>query len=982
MEEERLATIDHDNRLLLKKMMHIMEKGGKLDNRNDYKARSLNQPYKQRQADRIEQENLEIARRLEQVKPIYRTEKWEEDHKRHQYYLELWAKETKDYTPRGTERRKREEEKDEKKGDEYESDFESDDEDKKGEKGDKGEKLPPIEQEKQEKREDSDRPKSGSSGEKLPKIKNKKENEKEKQKNHQAETDAKHLFRVAKALSPPHDIFIRTLVRRTPNQRQQIKQKFKELYDLDLQSELKQGLDKDWHLLIDALLSEEKDDDDKDKDSSRKSSSDRSRGRGHGKGHGKRHGSGRGRGGSRSSDRGGPEVALHEALEKGDIPSVVQQLADLSESQLSKLKEDYKKEYVIGLEAAIKDRTKDPEQLLLLTLLKEKKDDGEKKDAHADATAIYESGEGRWSTPSGVFIKLLEERNTKHMRGVLLKYHQVSDGTSAVKAVEKECSKEYAAAIQAFLNKGKGKGKGRGKGSAGSRNDEDDEKAKECAILLYKSMHPNNETFVKTLVERAEIDMPNVRKAYWKKYKSELHTDLDQRSRHTTVNVLIELILKTPPSKDKSKGHDKDKDGKGRHGNEGQKKGHQKHHDQQQQHQDNRHRGQGQKKGHDKDGDEQQQQQSDRSKGRGQGQNKGQGQKKGHDKKQDGGEQKKDSPFGQSSKRGMAEARETKKKEEEDKAKEGDAKKKKKQDEDADVERLHKAMDGLGTDEDTILDIIISKTNAQRQSLKKKYKEKYKKELADDLKSELSGDFEEVMLGLLMPPVEYDAHCLHSAVKGLGTNEDVLIGIMCTANPKELSKMKEQYKKAYGEDLDKALKGDTSGGFADLLMSLSEGQRDQGSSVNEKEAKEDAKKLYRGGKGLDINDQTFKDLMGKKNKAQVQATDKEYKKLSGMTLEEAIKKAASGDAEDGYLGLLSAMDDPVTFYADSLQKAFKGLGTNDSQLIRIVVSRSEVDLPAIKAKFQERHGRSLRAAIEDETSGDYRKALLKLVDKK
>jgi phosphoheptose isomerase len=38
------------------------------------------------------------------------------------------------------------------------------------------------------------------------------------------------------------------------------------------------------------------------------------------------------------------------------------------------------------------------------------------------------------------------------------------------------------------------------------------------------------------------------------------------------------------------------------------------------------------------------------------------------------------------------------------------------------------------------------------------------------------------MVGLLMPPVDYDAHCLHSAVKGLGTNEDVLIGILCTAN--------------------------------------------------------------------------------------------------------------------------------------------------------------------------------------------------------
>lgn len=36
-------------------------------------------------------------------------------------------------------------------------------------------------------------------------------------------------------------------------------------------------------------------------------------------------------------------------------------------------------------------------------------------------------------------------------------------------------------------------------------------------------------------------------------------------------------------------------------------------------------------------------------------------------------------------------------------------------------------MDGLGTNEDAILDIIIKKSNAQRQALKKKYKEKYKK---------------------------------------------------------------------------------------------------------------------------------------------------------------------------------------------------------------------------------------------------------------
>ena len=47
------------------------------------------------------------------------------------------------------------------------------------------------------------------------------------------------------------------------------------------------------------------------------------------------------------------------------------------------------------------------------------------------------------------------------------------------------------------------------------------------------------------------------------------------------------------------------------------------------------------------------------------------------------------------------------------------------------------------------------------------------------MKSELSGDLEEVILALMMTPVEYDAYCLHDAMKGLGTNETTLIGIIC-----------------------------------------------------------------------------------------------------------------------------------------------------------------------------------------------------------
>lgn len=42
---------------------------------------------------------------------------------------------------------------------------------------------------------------------------------------------------------------------------------------------------------------------------------------------------------------------------------------------------------------------------------------------------------------------------------------------------------------------------------------------------------------------------------------------------------------------------------------------------------------------------------------------------------------------------------------------------------------------------------------------------------------------------------------------------------------------------------------------------------------------------------------------------------------------------------------------------------FQGLGTNDDVLIRVIVSRSEVDLVEIKHEFQQTYGQTLEAFI-------------------
>ena len=60
MEEERLATIERDNRILLEKMSFVMRTRGRVDNRNDYEHKSLNKTKRQRELLRVTHENQVI----------------------------------------------------------------------------------------------------------------------------------------------------------------------------------------------------------------------------------------------------------------------------------------------------------------------------------------------------------------------------------------------------------------------------------------------------------------------------------------------------------------------------------------------------------------------------------------------------------------------------------------------------------------------------------------------------------------------------------------------------------------------------------------------------------------------------------------------------------------------------------------------------------------------------------------------------------
>ncbi|XP_054984148.1 annexin A6 isoform X2 [Sorex araneus] len=297
-------------------------------------------------------------------------------------------------------------------------------------------------------------------------------------------------------------------------------------------------------------------------------------------------------------------------------------------------------------------------------------------------------------------------------------------------------------------------------------------------------------------------------------------------------------------------------------------------------------------------------------------------------------------------------------------------------DPDADAKALRKAMKGLGTDEETIINIITRRSNAQRQQLRQTFKSHFGRDLMADLKSEISGDLARLILGLMMPPAHYDAKQLKKAMEGAGTDEKTLIEILATRNNEEIRAINEAYKEDYHKSLEDALSSDTSGLFRRILISLATGNREEGGEDRD-QAREDAQEIADTTSGDKESLETrFMTILCTKSHQHLRRVFQEFVKKTNYDVEHVIKKEMSGDAKDAFVAIVQSVRNKPLFFADKLYKSMKGAGTDEKTLTRIMVSRSEIDLLNVRREFLDKYDKSLHQAIEGDTSGDFCKALL------
>ncbi|KAJ8646839.1 hypothetical protein MRB53_008587 [Persea americana] len=262
----------------------------------------------------------------------------------------------------------------------------------------------------------------------------------------------------------------------------------------------------------------------------------------------------------------------------------------------------------------------------------------------------------------------------------------------------------------------------------------------------------------------------------------------------------------------------------------------------------------------------------------------------------------------------------------------------------------------------------------------KYFAEAYKTTVEDAIRKNTWGGGYRTFLLLVVdtPTPEGDAANLYRAFKGKTCDVGRLVQFLFKRDPTHRHQIAKHYKKSYHEELSDRIYSELSTvgkGFLEekvgvdltikatgslrwlckdiklLVACLDDKASDGGTNVDVNKAKEDATQFYKDGEKIwGTNNKTFIDIFTKRNRPLLAAVDAAYEKLYSHSLGEV------------------------------LYNSMKGLGTSDTTLLRVVVTRAGIDLEDIKNEYVQAYETSLKDCVHKETSGDYRTFLLNLLE--
>ncbi|XP_066379782.1 annexin-like protein RJ4 [Miscanthus floridulus] len=301
-----------------------------------------------------------------------------------------------------------------------------------------------------------------------------------------------------------------------------------------------------------------------------------------------------------------------------------------------------------------------------------------------------------------------------------------------------------------------------------------------------------------------------------------------------------------------------------------------------------------------------------------------------------------------------------------------------------DAENIRKAVQGWGTDEKALIEILGHRTAAQRAEIAVAYEGLYNESLLDRLHSELSGDFRSAMMLWTADPAARDAKLAHKAMKKGERYVWVLIEVACASTPDHLVAVRKAYREAYSASLEEdvaacPLYKDPL--LKQFLVRLVSSYRYSGELVDAELARAEAAELHDAvvARKQPLHGDVVR-IVSSRSKPQLKATLERYRQDHGKAIDEVLEEERRSDQLAAVLKTaVWCLTSPEKHFAEVIRSSIVGLGTDEESLTRAVVSRAEIDMKKVKEEYKARYRKTVTSDINGDTSGYYNGILLTLV---
>jgi len=146
--------------------------------------------------------------------------------------------------------------------------------------------------------------------------------------------------------------------------------------------------------------------------------------------------------------------------------------------------------------------------------------------------------------------------------------------------------------------------------------------------------------------------------------------------------------------------------------------------------------------------------------------------------------------------------------------------------------------------------------------------------------------------------------------------------------------------------------------------------------MNNNKFEQDALNLREAMKGAGTDERVIINITANKSNSERQEIRTAYKAAFGRDLIEDLEDELSGNFGKVVLGMYQT---PAEYDVSELYQAFKGAGTDEDSVIEIIGSRNNKRLNDVKSLYLLKHQETLEQRTKDETSGDFRKLLVALL---